>query len=33
MNADERSLLAELNAAINEDGVDGRLSTGSRPAR
>ena len=32
-NADERNLLAELNAAIDDDGEDGRLSTGSRPAR
>ena len=33
MNADERNLLAELNAAIDDDGEDGRLSTGSGPAR
>ena len=30
MNADERNLRADLNAAIDDDGEDGRLS---RPAR
>ena len=33
MNADERNLLAELNAAVDDDGEDGGPSTGSRPAR
>ena len=30
MNADERNLLAELNAAVDDDGEDGRPATGSR---
>ena len=33
MNADERNLLAELNAAVYDDGEDGGPSTGSKPAR
>ena len=30
MNADERNLLAKLNAAVDDDGEDGGPSTGSR---
>ena len=33
MNPDERNRLAELNAAVDDDGEDGRPATGSRPPR